>query len=461
MIVAVDVGSGSVRAGLVAEEGIVHVARRTGALAVTPGRLLGLDLMNLWARIADALAEVAVVADERGVAVDALTCTAIRYATVWSSPESEKSWSQQSWANLARADRIDVDVLQASLTRHDVGRLGGWPTALSLSSRIASARRWDLSPPEESVPLSVSSWILGRMGAVAHIDDVSWADGRVDARNAPWALPRRSAGAMVGEYNGVIAGTERWRGARLAVSPPDTVAALHALGGLVPGDAVAIAGTTTPVVAVAADDDTESSASIDEASWLPFAEGLRLAESNAARTGESVRAMSLLLDERGDVAVERIGTVRSFLGQTLVAPRRLGESAPAQGIEFQESFAQADRGDLMRSAIEANAWATDTQLRRVEHQAGRPGRRFVCGGQTRSAAFLRLLAAAGGRPVEVVSAEVTLLRAAAAAAGARGAEPSVVVVEPDIDVAQEPQLWARRWWERYEPAAPRRDGCYE
>lgn len=457
MIVAVDIGSGSVRVGLIAPEGIMHVARRGGALALTPGRLTGIDLPVLRARVADALAEVAEVASASGARIETVTCTSIRYATVWSGGADDIAW-----ANLARGDREDVAALQAGMSDADLLRLGGWPTPLSLASRLRSARRWNLEPPEDAVPLSVAGWLLCEWGAAAHVDEVTWADNRINAGELTREVTVVATGDTVGEYTGAVAGTEAWRGARLAVAPPDTVAALYGLGDLAVGDAVAIAGTTTPVVAVADDDAAAAVANADDHAWLPFRSGTLLAESNAARTGEVVAAMSRLVaphesplsaaggdDDEHDLPP---GGVRSFLGPTLVAPRWLGMPAAPQGIEFSVPFTHVRPHHLRRSAVEANAWATDVHLRRVEAQARVRGRRIVCGGQADSREFLELLAAAGGREVEAVSVEATLVGAAAAVSGQSIPPSPVRVVTPDRRIGDEPRQWAARWWSRQDNA---------
>ncbi len=448
MIVAVDIGSGSVRAGIVTAEGVEFIARSGGALAIVPGSLIGLDLELLWARVVHVLDEVAAAAREQGIRVEAITCTSIRYATVWQSPRGTTAW-----ANLARADQSDVEELQSLITVSDLADLGGWPTALSLSTRLRTARRHGIAPEPGSVAMSVGAWVLSRLGAEPHIDPVSWSDARARRVDVLCAAPIRAVGEVVGVYDGSVGDTRDWQGARLCVSPPDTVSALHAFEDVGAGDVLAVAGTTTPVLAVADHGYAPEFDLSDDHSWLPFRDEQVLAESNAARTGDVVQSLSRLLriDEapRPCPVVHAVGSVRAFLGPTLVPPRSLGGRVMPQSLEFVRPFADADAYALLQSVVEANAWATHEHMRRVEKQVRARRRRMVCGGQARSEDFLRFLASASCMPVYATTEEVTLLGAARAVTDRKIMAVKLTRIDPNVDVSDEVQRWVSRWWELY------------
>lgn len=270
-----------------------------------------------------------------------------------------------------------------------------------------------------------------------------WATGlwsRLDLDPA-WLPPLLLPGARLGvvtpaaaEATGIPAGVP------VAISPPDSMAALLGAGAAAVGSSLVLAGTTMPVLACAA------SATVDPSrrTWTgrhPVA-GRGVNESNAGSTGFSWTWLAERLAgdgaEAGDDAVHEhaealamradagAGGLRMLPGGVQVMDARrlfnmLGSSSIAA---FPAPYLEPLLGpaELARATFEAIAFAARANLEQAEAaRGGDPGAVILAGGMARSPLFQALLGAVTGRDLQVpADLDATTTGAAACAAAAAG-----------------------------------------
>jgi xylulokinase len=254
-------------------------------------------------------------------------------------------------------------------------------------------------------------------------------------------LPPISAALPYGEALGGTPGIPE--GTPIASGPYDLPACATGAGVTEPGDGLLIVGTTLAcqvVVEHVAFDEEPVGFHLATARpdrhlrALPAMTGTVALDWILALTGTTHDQVSGMLDEspRGARGV----TALPYLSPS-------GERAPfvdpAARAEFTGLDLRASRADLVRAMCEAIAFAA----RHCLEAAGLTGELAICGGGTRSTAWLRLFADVLGRPLRVARGPETGARGAVlAAVASRGAElgreldvavwtAPEVVVDPD------------------------------
>lgn len=220
------------------------------------------------------------------------------------------------------------------------------------------------------------------------------------------------------------------KGVPVFIGGSDTHCALVGMGLLQAGVTAVVAGTTTPVLAVC---DRPLIDPKGGAFSNPGAlEGQWTLECNAGSTGLSLRwVRELFCPEREDAfayidrEAEKVSPgcdgMQAYIGITLS-----GEPARANlgGFLFPVPWNVSDfsRAHFFRAALEANAFAVYANLESLHSLGAKaPDVLHVCGGQSKSAPFLGMLADLCGLPVQTYElAECTALGAALLAAKGSG-----------------------------------------
>ena len=297
-----------------------------------------------------------------------------------------------------------------------------------------------------------------------------------------WLPPLRAAGERLGgvteeaaRRTGLPAGTP------VAVTAPDSTAAMLGAGAARPGTTLVLAGTTMPVLAA-----TQAVCEPDGVVWVgphPVA-GRGVVESNAGAAGFGWSWMAQRL----------VGDLAGFEGDAAYAmAERLAASVPAGAADAlaysggasvmnatrPAAFLSQQRalfwptevlqpglatGHLVRAALESVAHAARANAEQVEAVArgkGAAPRLAVAGGMARSRLLLRILAALTDRPVHAPRVlDATAIGAAACAAVAAGVHAGLdeaadalstvaVAAEPDAALAPVYQEAHRRWRSLY------------
>lgn len=465
MILAIDLGSGSVRVALIDVDGSQHAVWAGPGLPVAArGERREIDLDSLMTSVRALLDQAARYCDERGHSVSAVTCTAVRYAFVLVTAAGR---AVASWANTDRAASAVALEVRARTSPEDRRRAGGWVSPLSALARLwwASAA---LQIGEKLTFLPLNAWLLGQFGASPHCDVTSACDTHAfDIAQQAWlqhvpgiGWPEVvTTGAEVGRFTG---GPAMLNSAPLVAGCGDSFAAVNAFTDLLPGDVVVVAGTTTPVMRVLTHDDAravdENLATISTVVLGDRAEPAAIAERNAGRTGHVTawicRTVGATADEleQGGAHVPR--TLSLHLGPTVAGPATFGVRRPNRMLHLADPDAPLPSAEVLYgAAVRANAWATanhvSTLLRLAAKVATDQARVVVCGGQARSGLFVTSLSTALQMPVIVGPAEPSLLGVAAAAQRGFGRSIGVAVgtglfFEPEPGDRDAQDAWSAR-----------------
>lgn len=234
-------------------------------------------------------------------------------------------------------------------------------------------------------------------------------------------------GALLGP---VAAATGLTGGVPVFIGGSDAHCGIAGMGLFTTGVTAVIAGTTTPVIAIldAPRFDPEGNAFAGPAMW----EDQWTLECNAGGTGLSLRWVRDLLCQGADGAFEQMSReaeqiapgcdgMSAYIGVTLAGEP---QAANLGGFLFPVPWNIADftRAHFFRAALETNAFGVCANLAALQTLgADAPDVLHVCGGQSRSGLFLRILADASGLPVQPYqNPESTALGAALCAAKGAG-----------------------------------------
>jgi autoinducer 2 (AI-2) kinase len=235
--------------------------------------------------------------------------------------------------------------------------------------------------------------------------------------------------------DGSIAGTVTvgdFAGLPVVLAGADTQCALAGMGATEPGAAGIAAGWSTPVQLVTARPILDR----DRRTWtgVHVVPNRWILESNA---GELGRAFDWICTMMGITATESdalaaAAPVGSGDAMAVLGPRVMRASAMNAGIggitmPLPLVMAAPDRGHVLRSVLEATAYAVRANLEQVEQIGGSSAASIaIGGGMSRSSLFTHILADVLDRRVEIASApETSALGAAALAAAAVGVHPSL------------------------------------
>ena len=254
-----------------------------------------------------------------------------------------------------------------------------------------------------------------------------------------WLPPMLAGGAVAGWVTPAAAATTGVGvGTPVAVSPPDSMAALLGAGAAEPGHTVILAGSTMPVLGAAARPSPDPS----RRTWTgrhPLG-GQGVHESNAGTTGFGwawvvERLVGELAGLRGDAAYAHADRLVASTapgadgalafsggGSVMNATKPATFLTRYNGAFWPPSYVAAAGGaDVVRACLEAVAYSARANLEQVESARGATGPVIVAGGMARSDAFVQMLADVLNRPVaRPPVVEATAVGAAMSAATAAG-----------------------------------------
>jgi autoinducer 2 (AI-2) kinase len=373
-------------------EGIVFVDERGDAICVSP---------NIDAR-----------ASAEGMVIDAARAADV-YAATGHLPSLMQAPAKLAWLRMHRAgdaERVGgviplADWLATRLAPH---------TAMSASLAVENGVR-DVrtgAPPEYLVELGFATSLLPRVVP----------DGTIVAEPDVGPL----------------------RGVPVVLTGADTQCALVGMGAIRAGDCAVAAGWSAPVQFVT--DAPIFDAGMRTWTGLHVAPSRYVLESNASETGRAwawVCALASVAPDEADALATRAqpaaGDVLSVLSARAMNAARMNAGLGALLLPLPFVMSSPSKADVLRSALEATAYAVRANLDQLEQIGGEAIPLLRLGaGMSRSRTFVQVLASVLDRPVEVArDPETTALGAAALASVA-------VALHPDLDAAVASMCGGRR-----------------
>lgn len=509
LLLVLDAGSGGGRCLVVDTAGKeVAFAYRPWTMKVPPENSMGsvFDPEEWWGALVDAAREALAKAGTRGVGggaagptggtgepasgagrrILAVSTTSLRDGVVFLDGDGREVYCGTN--RDGRAIGLGFEIAQSVGERqwHITGR---WPLGLDAAARLLWFKR---EAPEVLARvrhvLMVSDWLVYRLSGALSVEPTNASSsGLFDMERGTWSAELAAAHG----FDPAILPPVRWPGEVAGRLAPATAATLGLPEGLPvvtglgdsqsgclgsgawePGDTTIIAGTTAPVLQVAAEPfrdpshriwsgayaapgrwAVESNAGTAGTVYAWFAENFvrpeetetgdraRQATGKAGREGMGRNPYAVLEEE---VAAAPAGQVLAWLGpavadfSALAFPSEATIKFPALGF-----FCTPSRGMPARAVLENIAFALRGN---VEQLPAKPDLVRVCGGLSRSRAFLGILASVLGTRVAAPAVrEATGAGAAIAAAVGAGAYPDLAgatramvdlseVVEPDPDL---------------------------
>ncbi|MBW3604627.1 MAG: hypothetical protein KY460_06870 [Actinobacteria bacterium] len=465
-MLGIDLGTGSTKAAVVDEHGVVRGAGSAdhhiehpapGAAEIDP---------NAWLASVAAATTAAHTAAGRP-AVDAVGLAGQMHGVVFAGRDGTILRPAMLWpdtravAACGRYDRLDPAVRRALANPIVPGMFGPMlAAALSWEPELGRRLRWALSPKD---------WLRLRLTATAATEpsdasatllwDIArddWSDEALTALDLPPAVlpPVVASAARAGEvmaHGAEVLGVAR--GTPVAAGAGDTAAAIHGAG-LRAGTCQVSVGSGAQIVApldephLVTSPVTHRYRRATPTGWYAMA-----AIQNAGLALQWVRAM---LGVSWDALHASLDTVAPSADGVTFHPYLTGERTPLLDADVRGAgkglALRHDRATLCRAALEGVSFSLRDGVRALEAEGIAPGPTRLVGGGIGDPRWQRLLAATLGRPLQVHRAtQVTVLGAARLAATAVGrqlpmpVEPPVSTVEPDPRLTDDMDVAWQRW----------------
>lgn len=484
LLMVLDAGGGGGRCLLIDTAGRqVAFAYRPWTMRAPDYNPMGsvFDPEEWWSALAaatrEALAEA--VAAGRGGAegpeVLAMSTTSIRDGSVWLDAQGDEVYCGTNRDGSAVGLGFEIAQNLGELHWRITGR---WPLGLDPAARLLwhKRERPDVFERVRHV-MMVSDWVRYRLsGEIAVEPTNASSSGLFDIEKGTWSRELAEAHQFdpaillevrwPGQPAGVLSG-QAARDLRLPEGIPvvtglaDTQAGCLGSGGWDAGDTVIVAGTTAPVMQVLDECGRDETRKTFLGSYAVPGKWAR--EGIAGLTGTAYAWYADAFVKEPDpygvldreVAAAPAAEVMAWLGpavsdfSALKFPADSVIKFPPLGV-----FCTPDRGMMARAVLENIAYSLKGIL---EQLPSKPDKVTVCGGQSRSAAFVSILASVLGLPVAVPEVrEATAMGAAAAAAVGAGVYGSLeeatlrmvriaLTVEPDPAAAGQYAATYRKW----------------
>jgi sugar (pentulose or hexulose) kinase len=375
--------------------------RASFAAVVVTGQREGIAFLDARGDALFASPNVDARASAEGMAIDAAHADEV-YAVTGHLPSLMQAPAKLAWL---RAHRPGV---AASVTH--VLPLVDWLAMLLVGSPVVSRSLAAENGLLDVTAGAVPAELLARLGLPESAMPPVLPDGAICGQTARGDL----AGLPV-----VLAGA-------------DTQCALVGMGAVEPGSAAVAAGWSAPLQLVTERPVIDR----ERRTWtgVHVVPGRWILESNA---GEMGRAWDWLCAMMGVPAVEAerlasaapigSGDAMAVLGARAMRASAMNAGVGGVTVPLPLVMSAPDRGQVLRSALEATAYALRANLEQLELVSGTAiGSLAVGGGMSRSEAFTQIVADVIDRPVEVASApETSALGAAVLASAAVGLHPSL------------------------------------
>jgi autoinducer 2 (AI-2) kinase len=436
-VLVIDAGTSAMRAVVVAQDGASSVAAVEPYRTFVPDdaapfgrefnpRELQESLLRLIAAAGEGIAAIAFTGQREGIAfVDD------RRQALFASPNVDAR---------ASAEGIATDAARGGEVYATTGHL---PSLMLAPAKYAWLRqhRPEVAARVRHV-LPLVDWLAMLVsGAPAMSRTLAAENGLLDITGGcvpltlldALGLPAPCVADVVAD--GPVAGAVRegtLAGRPVVLAGADTQCALLGMAVIEPGQAGVPAGWSAPLQAVTAAPVFDA----DRRTWTSVhaAPGRWILESNAGETGRAWEWMCSMLSVTRDEA-ERLTSsapVGSRDAMSVLGPRAMRASEMTAGVgaitfPLPLVMSAPQRGDMLRSALEAAAFAIRANLEQIEAVSSTAVKRLALGGgMSRSDLFARIVADVIDRPVDVArTPETSALGAAMLAFTAIGTYSSI------------------------------------
>ncbi|UOM35627.1 FGGY-family carbohydrate kinase [Acuticoccus sp. I52.16.1] len=430
VILAADLGAGSIRAAAIGFDGRTHaIARRALAIDEPAPGWAEADPDVWWQALCQTMSQVLAGVTPRAIAITAMTRSqvfldragrSLRPAIIWRDtraaaeaaacarwlPIENPATAVNPFHTLARVawlhhhEPATFDALGAVLEPKDALNLR--LTGVTAADGVTAARFDDLAPAA-----GAPAWLSDSLSRLA--------------------LPRRMPWQAVGTVTATEAPFDGLRGLPVFGGAMDTWAGAVGAGAVAPGLAYDVAGTSEAVGLI-----TAGGARVNGLVPLPWTEtafqlgGPTQAGGDAARWAFELLRLSGALSD----AVERAGRIPPTRHLPVFLPYLAGERAPVWRTDVGGQLSGLTRAhgpaEVMFAVLEGVAGAVDDIVRTAEAAGTTAEAVHICGGGARSDAWCQLKADVLGLPVvRPREVETGLVGSAAAAAVGLGVYASL------------------------------------
>lgn len=383
-----------------------------------------LDTQGIWRTLAELTREARVKAGAAGGEIAGMAVTGMRLTTILVDGQGKILLATPNKDARASAEGME---LAAERGVEFYSRSGHWPSPVMSAARLLWLKNQQPAVLDQArAMLSVSDWaacqLCGTLAAEASqaaetmlldLQSRAWADDLIISLSLPREIfPRLvPAGERLGELSQAAAAhLDLPAGIPVSAGGADSQSALLGLGISTPGQLGVVAGSTAPVML------TTDRPRIDDQrrTWcgLHLILGQYVVESNAGAMGSALEWLASLLYPHlpqpvmalcADAAGSEPGAcgVMSYLGAQIFNAAEM--SIPLDTFTFSSMHTpggKAGRSHLARAALEGMAYALRANADQALETAGaKVDQIHVCGGMSRSRAWLQIISDVFGLPV--------------------------------------------------------------
>ncbi|MBF6599549.1 MAG: FGGY-family carbohydrate kinase [Dehalococcoidia bacterium] len=454
-VVVVDAGTSGLRAVVVTADGTVRVAAREPWEMRTPPDAASFGREFHAASVLAALARV-IEAASAGGPFAALAFTGQREGMAFVAEDGEAVYLAPNIDARAAAEGMEIDARLGDVVYAATGHL---PSLLQAPAKLSWLRRHrpaDAAAVRRALPLA--DWLATTTtGASMTSRSLAVENGLLDIRAG--TPPEYLTDLAFDEAllpptiaDGSIAGTVRagpLAGTPVVLAGADTQCALVGMAAIAAGDCGVPAGWSAPVQIVTATPVFDQK----RRTWTGVHVGPAafVLESNASETGRGWAWACAMLGRQPEDAARLAAQappgsddVMAVLGARAMRASAMSAGTGALTVPLPLVMSDPSPAAVLRSVLEATAYAVRANLEQLEEITGAPiGRLALGGGMSRMPLFAQIVADAVDRPLEVATTpETSALGAAVLASVALGRHASLAtaatamaggrtIVEPD------------------------------
>ena len=439
-VLVIDAGTSALRAVAVRSDGEVRVIAREPWRTFIPDDAAPFGREFDPGDIAASLDRVLAAAAPERARIAGIACTGQREGIAFVDEAGAALFASPNVDARASAEGIATDVAHGTEVYATTGHL---PSLMQAPAKLAwlRAHRPEIAARVHHV-LPLVDWIAMTLTGRAAISRSLAAEngllditsGWVAATLLEWlGLPASCVPPVAGD--GAIAGHVRasaFAGVPVVLAGADTQCALLGMGAAEPGAVGVPAGWSAPLQMVTAAPVFDS----ERRTWtsVHVAPERWILESNAGECGRAWEWICSIMRVGHDEALalaaaapRGVHDAMAVLGARTMRAHEMAAGVGALTLPLPLVMSAPDRGDLLRSMLEATAYALRANLEQLESVSGtRVERLHVGGGMSRSQLFTQIVADVVDRPVEVArSAETSAVGAAALASVTLGLHASL------------------------------------
>lgn len=425
-VLAIDIGSSKTSCSLFTTE-LLHVVTREAPTPVISepeissiARSIPLDV--LWQLAARLTKDVLRASNILPSQVSRMAVTGQRESMVFLDDRGQALYAGPNTDLRALMEGAAIDETHLDYVYKTTGHRPAFMFAPAKLKWMQLQRQKEFAPIDKVI--SLPDWLVFKLtGQVISETTLAQESGYADLNGNPAAelfskvglsskfFPRlASSGSLVGRPGDTK--SLGLQNANVYLAGPDTQCALLGMGATNEGDVGIAAGFSSPLQMVTSRPVLDTQKRI----WTGrhIVKGKWVLESNVAEVGSSYKWLVGLLfggdSERAYGQAETLASrvpigsneTISLLGPSLMDMRSLGLRAGGILFPVPMTMAEVEKGQIVRAALEAIAFATNQNLRQLESIAGMKAKRiFLCGGFAKSKLYCQILADVLGRNVLV------------------------------------------------------------